>query len=79
VDPYALISQDHLFAFLEDLTSIQPYSGWRNSATEGEAEALDTVAVVLGGMEHLNGLGLEIERQEFPSFWPRSCGRQSCS
>jgi len=67
-DPYTLISQESLFAFMEDLTAIQPYSGWRNSATEGEAEALDYVARRLGELEYLGDLGLELERQSFHVF-----------
>ena len=34
-DTLALVSQQSLFTFVEDLTAIQPYSGWRNSGTEG--------------------------------------------
>jgi hypothetical protein len=67
-DPFALISQDNLFAFLEDLTAIQAYSGWRNSATEGEAEALDYVVATLGDFEYLQELGLSLERQSFHVF-----------
>lgn len=63
-----LISQDRLLAFLEDLTTLQAYSGWRNSATEGEAEALDYVAETLGGFTYLQSLGLELERQSFHVF-----------
>jgi hypothetical protein len=55
-------------AFLEDLTAIQPYSGWRNSATQGEAEALDYVEERLGEFEYLQELGLELERQSFHVF-----------
>jgi hypothetical protein len=66
--PFALISQESLFTYLEDLTGIQPYSGWRNSATEGEAEALDYVAGRLAELEYLQGLGLELERQSFHVF-----------
>jgi hypothetical protein len=47
------------------LTAIQPYSGWRNSASEGEAEALDYVADKLDGMSYLVSLGMEQERQTF--------------
>jgi hypothetical protein len=65
VDPFTLISQDNLFAYLEGLTAIQPYSGWRNSATQGEGEALDYVAGELGELAHLQDLGLELERQDF--------------
>lgn len=64
-DPFDTLSLDSLFHFLEDLTSIQPYSGWRNSATSGEAEALDYVATTLGGYPYLQDLGLELERQQF--------------
>jgi hypothetical protein len=64
-DPFELISLDNLYALLEDLTAIQPYSGWRNSASEGEAEALDYVAAKLDGMSYLASLGMEQERQTF--------------
>jgi hypothetical protein len=67
-DPFTLISQESLFAFMEDLTAIQPYSGWRNSATEGEAEALDYVTGQLEGFAHLQDLGLGLERQSFHVF-----------
>jgi len=67
-DPFALISQESLFAFLEGLTAVQPYSGWRSSATEGEAEALDYVAERLSELEYPEGLGIELERQSFYVF-----------
>ena len=67
-DPFALISQESLFAFMEDLTGIQPYSGWRNSASEGEAEAIDYVTKKLKELGHLDNLGLELERQSFRVF-----------
>ena len=67
-DPFALLSQEHLLATITDLTAIQPYSGWRNSASEGEAEALDYVAGQLDGMVYLNSLGLSLERQTFHVF-----------
>jgi hypothetical protein len=66
--PYELISQASLFAYLEDLTSIQPYSGWRNSGSSGEAEALDYVEGKLGQFSSLQGRGLELERQSFKVF-----------
>jgi hypothetical protein len=68
LDLQLLVSQDQMFAYLEDLTSLQAYSGWRNSATEGEAEALEYVAGALGGFAHLQSLGLELERQSFHVF-----------
>jgi hypothetical protein len=66
--PYDLISQESLLAYLEDLTSIQPYSGWRNSASSGEAEALDYVEAKLKGFSNLQAMGLELERQSFPVY-----------
>jgi hypothetical protein len=66
--PHNLISQEQLFAYIKDLTAIQPYSGWRNSATEGEAEGVDYVARTLGEFAHLGSLGLELERQSFHVF-----------
>jgi hypothetical protein len=53
---------------MEDLTAIQPYSGWRNSATEGESEALDYVAEAFEDLPFLQGLGLALERQSFRVF-----------
>jgi len=67
-DPFALISQAGLFATLEDLTAIRPFSGWRNSASRGEAEALDYVAARLGEFRYLAELGLDLERQSFRVF-----------
>jgi len=66
--PYSLVSQDMVFAYLEALTTLQAYSGWRNSATEGEAEGLDYVAGTLSEFAHLQDLGLELERQSFHVF-----------
>jgi hypothetical protein len=65
VDPYALLSQDALLAAIDALTSVQPYSGWRSSASAGESEALDYVARTLDGFAYLGRLGLEQERQGF--------------
>jgi hypothetical protein len=53
---------------MEDLTAIQPYSGWRNSATEGEAEAIEYVASRLSELAFLHDLGMELDRQEFNVF-----------
>ena len=64
-DPFALISEERLFAALGELTSIRANQGWRSSATRGEAEALDTVAARLATMPGLARLGLEVERQSF--------------
>jgi hypothetical protein len=64
----ALISQESLFATLEDLTAIQPYSGWRSSGSEGEAEAVDYMGRRLVELTYLEELGLELERQSFHVF-----------
>ena len=66
--PHSLVSQDMVFAYLEDLTTLQAYSGWRNSATEGEAEGLDYVAGTLSEFAYLQDLGMELERQSFHVF-----------
>jgi len=62
---FALVSQEQLFGYLEDLEAIQPYSGWRSSATQGEVEALDYVAATLDGFAALQGAGMSLERQQF--------------
>lgn len=67
-DPFDLVSSESMFAYLEALTAIQPYSGWRNSASEGEAEALSYVEDVLQELAYLQDLGLDIERQVFRVF-----------
>jgi len=68
LDLQRLISQDRLFAYLAHLTTLQAYSGWRNSATEGEAEALGYIAGTLGDFASLQSLGLVLERQSFHVF-----------
>lgn len=66
--PYEMVSGESLFAYLEDLTSIQPYSGWRNSASSGEAEALDYVEAELHEFATLQHMSMELERQSFPVY-----------
>ncbi len=60
-----VVSTERLFSFLEDLTAIQPYSGWRTSATEGEYQALQYIESEMNGLPFLNSLGLEPEWQDF--------------
>ncbi|MFN2189233.1 MAG: M28 family metallopeptidase [Candidatus Promineifilaceae bacterium] len=67
-DMHSLISSDKLFGYIEELTDLQAYSGWRNSASEGETEAMEYVADTLAEFTHLQSLGLEIERQSFHVF-----------
>ncbi len=61
-------SQETLIGYIEDLTAIQPFSGWRNSASEGEVEALDYITGTLDEFSYLKSLGLELERQKFSVF-----------
>jgi hypothetical protein len=66
--PYELVSQDSLLGFLDDLTKIQAYSGWRTGGSQGEVEAFQYVEDHLKSYSFLNGAGLEIERQSFPVY-----------
>ncbi len=66
--PYSLVSQESLFAYLEELTAIQAYSGWRNSASMGETQALEFVGEKLRQFDHLQEIGLELENQRFRVF-----------
>ncbi len=66
--PYDGISEASIFENLEDLTLIRPFAGWRNSASEGEKQAMDLVQARLEGMRNLVSRGLEIERQSFHTF-----------
>ena len=67
-NPYDLVSQESLFNYLEALTSIQAYSGWRTAATVGEVEAFEYVEEQLGQFETLQAAGMELERQSFNVF-----------
>ena len=64
----AALSLDSLLAYVEALTEIQPYSGWRNSATSGEKEAVDYVAGVLDSFSNLKEMGMTVEEEEFRVF-----------
>ncbi len=73
-EAFALLSLERIFDTLTDLEAIQPYSGWRSSATEGEVQALNYVAATLEGFGALQEAGMSLERQQFrvPStteFW----------
>ncbi len=67
-DPDLMISTERLYGFLEDLTAIQPYSGWRTSATEGEYQALQYIENEMNDLPFLNDLGTESEWQAFHVF-----------
>jgi hypothetical protein len=60
-----VVSQERLFSFLDKLTKIKPYSGWRLSATEGEKVALQYVEQEIQSLPYLNSLNLEVEWQTF--------------
>ena len=66
--PDNLISLDSLLGYLEELTNIHPYAGWRNSGSSGEAAALDMVVGKLGEFSTLKSRGLELERQVFDVY-----------
>jgi len=66
--PYEAVSQDSLFNYLEALTSIQAYSGWRTAGTVGETEAFEYVEAQLNQFEALQVQGMELERQSFNVF-----------
>jgi hypothetical protein len=68
VDPFPLVSRDHLLASLRQLTAIGSSSLFRNSASSGEATAREYVAGRLSELTFLNALGLEIERQGFRTY-----------
>ncbi len=59
------LSDQSLLEYVQGLTAIQPYSGWRSPGSEGEREALDYVAAVLDSFANLKAMGLTIEREEF--------------
>lgn len=67
-DLYGHISSEKMLAALEELVAIEAYSGWRNSATVGEAQGLDMVSGWLNELTSLGELGLELERQEYHVF-----------
>jgi len=65
---FSLISMEAMFDSLTDLTSIEAYSGWRNSGTQGEREAIHYLKNNLAELAYLNESGLEINRQNFNIF-----------
>lgn len=66
--PYEQVSLDSMLGFLDDLTKIQAYSGWRTGGSQGEVEALQYVEDHLKSYSFLHESGLEIERQTFPVY-----------
>jgi len=64
----AALSLDSMMGYLGDLTGIEPYSGWRSSATSGEKKAVDYVMSVLDSFENLKALGMTVEEEGFKVF-----------
>ncbi len=67
-DPFEFLSSQSLLDTLEELTSIRPHLGWRNSTTIGEAEAMSLVEDKLSQMSFLTARGLHTWRQSFRTF-----------
>jgi len=67
-DLYGSVSADTMLQVLADLTGINPYSGWRLSTTDGEAEALRRVEQVLAEMWFLRSAGLSVDRFPFRTY-----------
>lgn len=59
------VQQERLFSFLEQLTSIRAYAGWRLSASQGELDGLKYVEQEMKGLSWLNSFGAGYEWQEF--------------
>ena len=58
-----------MYSALDTLTAIQPHSGWRGSATPGEAEGLDYLQQELESLEWLTAQGMTQERESFNVFF----------
>jgi len=59
------VSADEMLATIRDLTEIEVFSGWRNSSSSGEAQALDYMEERLRAFSNLQAMGLTTERQTF--------------
>lgn len=62
------VSPERLLATISDLTGIQAHSGWRNSGTTGEQEALDYLEARLQQFAFLTQAGLRVAREPFAVF-----------
>jgi len=67
-DVMGALSLDALLGYVEHLAQIQPYSGWRNSGTMGEQEAVSYVVSVLDSFATLKKMGLTVEEEDFRVF-----------
>ena len=61
-------SVDRMLGFLEQLTAINPHSGWRGAGTEGEKEAFDLLQSHLNQLSWLKAQGMSIEKEDFNIF-----------
>ncbi|HNR02880.1 MAG TPA: M28 family peptidase [Anaerolineaceae bacterium] len=68
-DALEALSSARMFETLEDLTSIQPHSGWRGAGTAGEKEALDYLETRLDELDWLASQGMTREREQFNIFF----------
>jgi hypothetical protein len=64
--PLEQISASEMLTTIADLAQIEAFSGWRNSASSGEAQALDYMENRLADLQTLKQFGMETERQVFP-------------
>ncbi|MCJ7668656.1 MAG: M28 family metallopeptidase, partial [Anaerolineae bacterium] len=62
------LSLDSMMGYLEALTGLEPYSGWRNSASSGEKKAVDYVATILDSFDSLKAMGIKVEEEVFNVF-----------
>lgn len=62
------LSLDSMMGYLEALTGLEPYSGWRNSASSGEKKAVDYVATILDSFDSLKAMGMKVEEEVFNVF-----------
>jgi len=62
IDPYGDVSEELLLEYLVGLTSIRAFAVWRNSASLGEAEAMDWGQEALERVSFLAAHGLGDKR-----------------
>lgn len=62
------VSIETMLSALEEFAAIEAYSGWRNSASSGESQALDWMQNQVETFSYLNEMGMELERQTFEVF-----------
>ncbi len=68
VDPLDMISMQALFRYVEDLSAIEAYSGWRNAGSAGERAAFDYISAHMESLENLAAMGMTLEREAVGMF-----------